>query len=109
MEKFELIKSLDEIEKYHRIQYKKLKSMLSGVETTNPTPMDSKDCSFGIWLEENEQILKKTIGDQFLTELINKHDTRHDYYKEFFSYLYKIEKKGFFAKERLIFNSILDP
>ena len=106
MQKETIIQQIEQAEKYHRIQYKKLKNMLAGIETTKPTPLNKEECDFGKWLYPNSHLLQELLGTQFYEKLEAIHTQWYAYYLPFYDLYYTKTKGGFFSKEKIVFHKI---
>lgn len=108
MQKEEMIEEIEQAEKYQRIQFKKLKNMLAGIETTKPTPLEKEVCEFGKWLYTHSKRLQWVLGSQFYEGLEKTHTRWHETYHTFFDLYYHKKAASFFSKERLVFKKLED-
>ena len=109
MQKESVIEEIEKAEKYQRIQIKKLKNMLTGIETTKPTPLKKESCEFGKWLYSNAKRLQWILGTQFYDNLDNTHAKWHEKYHTFFNLYYIKKEAGFFSKAKITFTKIDGP
>lgn len=97
MTKEKTIEGIARAKQVHLMQMKKVKTLISGAEINNPTPVEKTECDFGKWLYDENNHIKELLGDLFYTNMEILHTRWHTEYKRVYEIFCNQKKSGFFS------------
>ena len=97
MNKEKTIEGLVRAKQVHKMQIKKIKTLVNGVWINNPTSVEKTECDFGKWLYDENNHIKELLGVLFYTNIETLHSRWHMEYTNIYDMLYRKKKSGFFT------------
>ncbi len=99
MDKNISLQAIQNARKIHEEQMTKIEDAIAGNFVEDPTKPIKTECTFGMWLYDENLHVKEILGAQFFNTIETNHTKWHNEYLEVFNILFKNQKKqGFLSK-----------
>ena len=97
MTKEQTLEAIKNARNAHELQMVKIEKLIEGREVENLTAVAKTKCEFGQWLYSDNNHVKEILGEQFYTNIDDKHSKWHTEYLKIFNIFFKNQKKSFFS------------